>query len=466
MPTEENPVFLPKSLGNAAFWGRNSSKIGFLSEENKIFNPLGVGIGTKFVQVSLSGDHAAAINSAGDLYQWGTGYSGKHAQEPECSLKGHSLRQIDTNTRLVAGLSSWGSVLLLDSNKQLQKSRSFPVAKEEISIWQRGLSMLFGQVPRTAPYRVPKFTQPLERGERFKKVCLGEHHVILLTNKGNVFTGALTNCGNLVGQLGIGATEETVQLKPLQAKSSFPTSSIHYDYQNDYLRERAVASQIYDEIMLEKVVFFDAKIKDIAAGSSHSVVLDEQGNLFSFGFNDKLQCGLGAFEPKNHVVSTPRKIPFSILSENSNKPLTPSAVFAKYANTFVQVEELPENGHFKQSKRHFFACGTGLEGQLGSATTSHVNGVLSLVRFLEPRKFYNEATKHEEFHNFSQVSIGKNHIGAVMDTSSIKMNPKAPNTLYLWGSNSDGQLGQNLKSCYLLEGFSKVACGEETTLVY
>ena len=198
MSSDENPILLPKSVGNAAFWGKNTSGIGFRSEEKRIYNPLGIGIEKRFAQVSLSSAHAAAITPAGDLFQWGIGYSGKKMQEPECSLKGHSLRQIDTNTRLVAGLSNWGSVLLLDSNKQLQNTRSFPV-RTEMSIWQRGLSLLFGKVPvTTTAYRVPQLARPLERGERFKKVCLGEHHILLLTNKGNVFTGPLTNCGNLV----------------------------------------------------------------------------------------------------------------------------------------------------------------------------------------------------------------------------------------------------------------------------
>ena len=120
--------------------------------------------------------------------------------------------------------------------------------------------------------------------ERFIKLCIGEHHILLLTNKGGIFSGSLTDCGNLVGQLGIGPTQDTIRLEPIQTAL---TSRIHYDYQNEYLGQRKKDSKVLNKINVVRLAT-EFPIKDIACGSHHSVILDEKGSVFSFGYNDYL----------------------------------------------------------------------------------------------------------------------------------------------------------------------------------
>ena len=96
-----------------------------------------------------------------------------------------------------------------------------------------------------------------------------------------------------------------------------------------------------------------------------------------------------------------------------------------------------------------------------------------MVKYLEPKEHYNEKTKTREKISFDSLSIGNGHLAAVLKTSEISKS--SPNTLYLWGKNSQGQLGFLSKtavsiprSAFLLNAkeYQNVTCGDECTIVY
>lgn len=96
-----------------------------------------------------------------------------------------------------------------------------------------------------------------------------------------------------------------------------------------------------------------------------------------------------------------------------------------------------------------------------------------MVKYLEPKEHYNEKTRGRDKISFESISIGNGHLAAILKTSQISKS--SPNTLYLWGKNSQGQLGFLSKtavsvprSAFLLNAkeYQDVTCGDEFTMVY
>ena len=89
------------------------------------------------------------------------------------------------------------------------------------------------------------------------------------------------------------------------------------------------------------------------------------------------------------------------------------------------------------------------------------------------KRYFNEKNKKEATISFDSVSIGNGHIGAILKTSLFDAN--SSDTLFLWGKNSNGQLGHVSKastslprSAFLLNPnkLTQVFCGDEITFIY
>ena len=287
----KNPKLLTKQDSTMFFFGQNKARICFATDKMALFRPVGMKFwnNPKFVQVAAEANHAAAIDTNGDLYQWGSGYfgnEGTNESQYEMTLINKKLELLDINSKLVAGLNRKGEVYLIDSSKQLQKSKTYEQPPSQRSF----LAKLFGpknEKTQHKSYRMPFVLGKFGNSEKFIKMCVGEEHILLLTSKGNLFTGSLTDSGNLVGQLGSGPSEDTVKLKPIQTTFTSQTSNTYYDYQSDYIGERMRNSKMSDRIVVSQVPT-EFPVKDIACGSYHSVILDTNGSVFSFGYNDFL----------------------------------------------------------------------------------------------------------------------------------------------------------------------------------
>lgn len=90
------------------------------------------------------------------------------------------------------------------------------------------------------------------RDDRIKKIVMGQFHSLFLTDKGKVFSWG----DNTYGELGVGASHKW-KANP------------------------------------EQIPFFDGKnCIDCDVGGRHSLVLEANGNLYSFGDNSEGQCGI------------------------------------------------------------------------------------------------------------------------------------------------------------------------------
>lgn len=138
-------------------------------------------------------------------------------------------------------------------------------------------------------------------------------------------------------------------------------------------------------------------ITEISCGDQHTVVVCEFGRVYAFGSNEWGQLGLGHQEPVNRPTCI-KKL----------KPEKVKHVACGWAHTLFTTE----NGKV-------YSCGCNTNGQLGVGDNKTIEHVAFPVYVTE---------LDEEI---MQIAAGSQH--SVLLTSS--------GILYVWGSNSSGQLG-------------------------
>ena len=205
----------------------------------------------------------------------------------------------------------------------------------------------------------------LPEGEVAKQVVAGLEHTMILAEDGTVFA-----CGhNLYGQLGLGDDES---LNTFTAVPPFP--------------EGVVVAQI-------------------VAGDLHTMICAQDGTVFACGYNSYGELGLGDYDYRNYftaVTTLPKGVVIKQVIAGSNHTMIlakDSRVFACGDNsngqlglgheeqmiTFTAVPTLPDGKVATQviagedytmiiaEDGTVFACGWNAEGQLGLGDTTHRN---------------------------------------------------------------------------------------------
>lgn len=135
-------------------------------------------------------------------------------------------------------------------------------------------------------------------------------------------------------------------------------------------------------------------VKAIAAGEQHTLAVDLQGRVWAWGFNEYGQLG------------QPTSVKYS------NKPVLVSGV-----NDVVAVAAGANHSVALTSDGKVYAWGRGNEGQVGNGQTRDKNDTPELVRNLT---------------GIMEIAAGDNHTLALKHDRT---------TIYAWGSNNYGQLG-------------------------
>ena len=136
----------------------------------------------------------------------------------------------------------------------------------------------------------------------------------------------------------------------------------------------------------EEVKFFkDVSVKNITGGDFHTILLTEQGEIYTWGKNDEGQCG---FQNSEEIILTPRKVTF--LNEHKISNIASSMNY-NYAIDF-------ENNNV-------YSWGMGESYLLGNKSDRNEN-----IPFSIPREFYYNMI-------VDQISLGAQHVivGLVTD---------------------------------------------------
>ena len=281
---------------------------------------------------------------------------------------------------------------------------------------------------------------------KFNKIDFGEYtNKIIEISSGTVHNLALTYNGKIFswgsaqgGQLGI-------SIKELLTYPGF---------KNNYF----IRSPILIPISKDKNI----NIIKVSCGEAHSLALTNKGKVYSWGFGSNGQLGLGfcedSFEPGEGLKNSMRYKPEIIEALDDEK-----ICHIKCGKTFSM---------FVDNKGELFACGVNDLYQLGIQENPPKEHLFdkdedSCYDFVSPTKvdyFLKMKVKN--------IACGEGHCLAI-----IKDLLSNTETIWSWGNNKFGQLGQNIfiKRClprpinclfeYNFFKFDEVACGGFHSLV-
>ncbi|KAF2149917.1 RCC1/BLIP-II [Myriangium duriaei CBS 260.36] len=367
--------------------------------------------------IKLDRMFGAAIDEAGNLLQWGTEYAQDCAQ-PTVTLRGKDLVSLQLSRDRILGLSSSGKVYSVPVSKQDQEAGPKPSEAGWIPFWA-GKSRI--------SYRTigPK---DLSWGERVTKMAGGLEHLLLLTNKGRVFSSAAASDSFPArGQLGVpGLTWLT--------KPDGPYDTAH-------------------EIRTLK----GFEVQHIACGDYHSLCVDKEGRVFGFGDNSSGQLGFD-FNPEAAAIDTPTLLPTSKLYSGSSQTPKVTGVAAGGNSSYLTVDatKVAPPGATAEETRGLgrvtadtWSFGSGIWGNLGNGRWTHVQGTPTKIPSLSSLFEYDEVKNRTIPIRLAYMSVGASHAAAVMDnvtymdasTKSTENDTNWGADIVFWGNNEFYQLG-------------------------
>ena len=400
-------------------WGSNSGRVVAPdSEEALIRSPRRIPFfdGVLLRDLKLDRNFGAAITEKGDLLQWGTAYS-LDSTGPTPTLTGKDLISIQISRDRVIGLSSSGKVFSLPVAKADQLAGPKPRESCWIPFWSSRSPISYRSV------------QPQLSGwfDRVVAISSGLEHLLLLTSSGRLFSAASSSTEfPSRGQLGVqGLTWEHRPPGP-------------YDQPHEITTLRG----------------FD--IRCIAAGDYHSLAVDSEGRVFSFGDNSVGQLGFD-YNSESTFVDSPSLLPIQKLYTGSNQVARVTSVAAGGVNSFFTIDatRLAARGERTQTRgvgrvtADTWSCGQGTYGGLGNGRWTHMQGTPTKVKSLSGLYEFDEKHNSVIPIRLSRFSVGSTHASATMDnvthvgahSGSGENDTNWGADVLWWGGNEHYQLG-------------------------
>ncbi|KAL9045328.1 MAG: hypothetical protein Q9214_001609 [Letrouitia sp. 1 TL-2023] len=415
-------------------WGSNVGRVVAPdSDEQFVKSPRRIPFfdGVLLRDIKLDKNFGAAISANGDLLQWGAGYA-VEVKGPTVTLGGKNLKSVMLSRDRVLALANDGRVYSLPVSKAEQERG--PKALE--SSWIPYLNFEAAVSYSTI--------QPPGMGwtEKVSSISSGLEHLVLLTSAGRIFTAA--SCSEVFpsrGQLGI----------PGLTWDRRPAGAFDQPHEVSTLKGFEIVS--------------------IAAGDYHSLALDKEGRLFSFGDNSSGQLG---FDPSGEIsfVDAPSLVNIAGLYKGSSLSPIVTAISAGGANSFFTTdatkvspfgEKLSGNivGHVTADT---WACGQGITGTLGTGRWRHVQGTPAKIKALSGLFEFDESSNQVVPIRLRSLSVGSNHVSATMDNvTQVQAGTKASTDsandtnwgadVLWWGGNESYQLGTGKRNNVALPAY-------------
>ncbi len=341
--------------------------------------------------LKLDKEFGVAVTERGDIVQWGAGFS-PAATKPVPTLTGKDIVRVAISRDSILALSSSGAAYALPVSQADQQAGE----KLRESSW-----LPFWSSP--PPSRVSfRRAEPAGLGwfERVVDVSSGLEHCLMLTSSGRVFSAASsTGAYPSRGQLGIAGL----------AWATRPTDAFYEPHEVTALR--------------------GCKITKIATGDYHSLALDRDGQLFTFGDNASGQLGFAA-GPGQPFIDVPSLLPVDELYSGTGLAAPRvTSIAAGGANSFFTVDATrtaaaPSAGGLGLAlpagrvEAETWAAGEGLYGSLGTGKWTHVSASPTKVKALSNLSEYDGRTHKTRPIRLARLSVGSTHASAVMGNAS------------------------------------------------
>lgn len=354
--------------------------------------------------IKLDRQFGAAVLENGDLVQWGKAYT-EDSTTPETTLRGKDIKQITISRDRVIALSRSGQVFSVPASKTEQQAGTKPPESSWIPGWSSTSSISYRSL--TPPN--------LSAREKVSAISGGLEHVLILTNSGRLFSAASgSEDFPARGQLGIpGLTWAT--------------------------RPPGAYDQTHEITTLKGF-----EINKIAAGDYHSLALDKEGRVFSFGDNSSGQLGFEYSSEAPHV-DNPSLLPINRLYQGTNQTPKVTSISAGGLNSFFTIDATRIAGPSESSREvrqlgritaDTWSCGQGIKGMLGNGRWTHIQGVPTKIPTLSGLNEYDEATNTIVPIRLARISAGSTHASAVMSNITfLDTNEKSTEDTTNWGAD-------------------------------
>ena len=414
------------SEGNIWSWGRGSyGELGNGQSSGNVSVPTQITNGIKYTQISVAAEialsHNMALDSEGNIWTWGYNSQGELGNGQTGSSNSVSIPTKVTSGTIYTQISAGGdSSLALDNegnifgcgdnergqltfeqtamswvqiNVKLSKLGSNGVAlDDEGNIWSWKIN---GDGTKQIPTQITNGTQYIQ-------VQGGS---LALDSDGNIWTWG--NNGN--GQLGNGQSGGNVS-SPIQITTG--TKYIQIAGGSSHCIALDESGNIWTwgynnqgqlgngekgtNVLVPTKVTSGTKYVQIATGSLHSLALDEEGNIWTWGINSDGQLGNGE-------------------SGYSNNVLIPTQVTT--GTKYIQIEGRGSNSIALDEKGNIWTWGSNSSGQLGNGESGYFKNVVT------PTQITNGI-------QYTKISGG---------SSCLALDSEG--NIWVWGSNTAGELG-------------------------
>lgn len=281
-----------------------------------------------------------------------------------------------------------------------------------------------------------------------KQIACGAGHSLILSNAGTIYAWGF----NVVGQLGLGdfidrnkpCLVKSIQHISIEKVSSgaghcfaISTKGNMFAWGSGGYYQNCSGSQdnLNRPLRMDEL----GAVKEVSGGIAHSLILKNDGTVWSVGLNDNGQCGVSGLE----IITKPK--PIEALK---------NSVIVKLAAGGSHSLFLLESGEL-------LSCGLNSCGQLGINTYEAYSYTPNIVKILKESKnslqaLYQKDSLYSTLSNITSIYAGE-EVSAALDSE---------NRLYVWGWNGGGQLAQGHFSDILLpvrleidEKVIEVCCG-------
>ena len=352
---------------------------------------LGSGLVSNVSQIAAGGFHTVAIQSNGTLWAWGNNSFG------QLGLGGVTYNTYPVvNPTQVSTSTAW-------TDSAAGAYHTVAINSSSLYAWGNNSYGQLGQGNNT------HYSSPIQVGAatNWSQVNCGYYNTVALQSNGTLWAWGLNSFGQL------GTSDQVSYSLPVQvgtlstwtqASAGFAYSAAIYSggtlYEwgnNSWGQLGQVNNTHYSNpVTVGNTTFTNNYWTQIAAGGFHTAALQSNGTLWTWGANTYGQLG----------------------SSNTTSRSSPAQVGA--ATNWSQVACGYQHTVATQSNGTLWVCGYNAQGQLGNNNTTSYSslvqiGTLSITAI------------------WSQLGGGINH------SSGIQSN----GTLWTWGLNSWGQLGQN-----------------------
>lgn len=277
--------------------------------------------GIDVIQISVGDNHMVALDSTGSVYSWGCyrdssgilgfkpGINKQLTPEIMTQLNGKKIIQIGSGENISFALTKSGTVYLWGDSRISQRTSSRNNLKQHILL-----------------------PSPVPSSKKFQSIFCGGYHSLLLATDGSLWAFGLNNFFQLgIGSDDLASVPKSVKGLPDKLKIKMGSTGQHHsmilsEEGQVYTWGRGEYGQLghndRKNLSSPKLVDFfqnlpnDDHVIQISAGGHHSLAVTKLGDVYTWGFGTMSQLGLGPMNDEDD-----RLIPTKVNNEDKRSQL-------------------------------------------------------------------------------------------------------------------------------------------------